>query len=134
MNDQLKKLEKSYKISYKSKVHADMSKDYINTRHKTQVQSKEMTKNRNISKEYGQKIRKMNADENIFKHLADRFPVGSGKDHKAWFYGRFGKQEWRDDCNAKTNNTIQQDRKKVKINSYPHSNQNLFRSEMTILT
>ena len=133
MNDQLKKLEKSYKISYKSKVHDEMSKDYINTRHKTKVQSKEITKNRNISKEYGTKIRKMNADENIFKHLADRFPMGPTKGHKAWFYGRFGEQEWRHDTNTKRNDTIQKERKKV-TPPYLTTIKFFYRSEMIILT
>lgn len=88
MMAKLKEREKSYKISYKSKVHNSLEKEYKGIRHGVQVKHDESQKHRVMSKKYGEKIKEMNMIQNgdtevLQKILESRFPK-DGPENKQW--------------------------------------------------
>ena len=101
MAENLKKLESSYKISFKSKVHDNFENSYIDNRYFFKKKRDKSSANRDHSRNYSEKIKEMNILEpdniNVQKSQEKKY-VKEGVENKEWFYGRFGKREWKDEC------------------------------------
>lgn len=122
----LRGLENSYKISFKSKVHDSVEKAYIDKRYFVKKRFDETIQKKTTSRNYSDKIKEINLlstdDANLAKSLEKKY-VKEGPESKNWFYGRFGKKVWRDECKRNLAANYMTNRRKLGDN-YMEENKN----------
>lgn len=97
MKKELKNMEKSYHISFKSKVHEQQKQAQRELRRSCENGHRMLSRNQARLKEYANKIRQENnkSPRNLQQSLDCKFPTDNSKTNMKWFYGRFGEKEWQ---------------------------------------
>lgn len=104
---QMKELQKSYDVKFKSKHYSDLQKNYKNERNSVSVKREAQKLNRDNAKKFAGRYTVLNqcAKERLENRIKEKFPTEAGQ-HTDWFFGRFGKEQMSKSVEIENNGTI----------------------------
>ena len=95
MKVNMKKLESTYEIPYKSPTYLEFESNFPAQRHSVPIKLTQTKTLISKSRDYGNEQLKLPslARQKIDQNLKKNFPA-EGKNYVRWFFGRFGREEW----------------------------------------